>query len=124
MKMQESAENYLETILMLKERYGQVRSIDIANEMGFTKPSVSIAMRRLRENGYIKVDENGYITLEETGFEVASTIYERHQILTEFLMSLGVSEETSQKDACKIEHAISNESYQRLKEYYKKIRGK
>ena len=117
MEIHESAENYLEMILMLKERKGQVRSIDIVNEMGYTKPSVSIAMKKLRENGYIKVDAEGYITLESSGLEIANRIYERHQVLTQFLMAIGVNETTALKDACLIEHDISEESYKRLKEY-------
>lgn len=117
MKMQESAENYLEMILMLKENTGRVRSIDIVNKMGYTKPSVSIAMKRLRENGYIKMDEDGYITLENSGLEIAARMYERHQTLTKFLITLGVSKETALTDACRIEHDISEESYQCLKDY-------
>lgn len=120
MEIHESAENYLEMILMLEERKGQVRSIDIVNEMGYTKPSVSIAMKKLRENGYIKVDAEGYITLESSGLEIANRIYERHQVLTEFLMAIGVNEATALKDACLIEHDISEESYKCLKEYIEK----
>ncbi len=123
MKMQESAENYLEMILMLKERTGQVRSIDIVNEMGYTKPSVSVAMKRLRENGYIKMDNDGYITLEKSGFEIATQMYERHQILAQFLITLGVGEDTALKDACRIEHVISDESYQCLKKHYEQHNG-
>ncbi|TCO68269.1 metal-dependent transcriptional regulator [Marinisporobacter balticus] len=123
MKIQESAENYLEMILILKERNGQVRSIDIVNEMGYTKPSISIAMKKLRENGYIKVDENGYITLEKLGYEIAVQIYERHQTLTQLLIAAGVNEETAMKDACRIEHIISDESYKCIKEYFKQSKG-
>lgn len=118
MKIQESAENYLEMILILKEKTGQVRSIDIANELGFTKPSVSVAMKKLRENGYIHVDESGYITLEKAGYEIASQIYDRHQTLTGLLVSAGVSQDTAARDACKIEHVISDESYQCIKRYF------
>ncbi|MDQ7091990.1 metal-dependent transcriptional regulator [Desulfosporosinus sp. PR] len=124
MKIQESAENYLEMILMLKERSGQVRSIDIAHELGYTKPSVSVAMKRLRENDYIAIDEDGYITLQTSGLEIATQVYERHQILSQLLMALGVSEETALKDACRIEHDISDESYQRLKEYFERHKGR
>lgn len=118
MEMHESGENYLETILMLKERMGQVRSIDIANEMGFTKPSISVAMKKLRENGYIEVDEEGYITLKDDGYEIATRIYERHKTVAQLLMLLGVNEETALDDACRMEHDISEESYQSLKKHY------
>ncbi|WMJ87085.1 metal-dependent transcriptional regulator [Anaerocolumna sp. MB42-C2] len=119
MKIQESAEDYLEMILILRNRNGQVRSKDIVNEMGFTKPSVSIAMKKLRENGFIKVDENGYIKLEETGYAIAIQTFDRHQTLTQLLKTAGVSEETAMKDACRMEHIISEESYQCLKAYFK-----
>lgn len=118
MQIKESAENYLETILILKEKLGEVRSIDVANELGFTKPSISVAMKKLRENGYIHMDENGYITLEKTGYEIASKIYDRHKTITSLLISIGVSKETASEDACKIEHVISNESYQCIKNYF------
>lgn len=124
MEMHESGENYLEMILMLKKRNGQVRSIDIATEMGFSKPSISVAMKRLRENGYIKMDEDGYITLEKPGLEIAARIYERHQTLSEFLMSIGVNEETALQDACRMEHDISEESYRCLKKYINKHKEK
>ena len=110
MQIKESAENYLETILVLKEQHGQVRSIDLANELGFTKPSVSVAMKKLRENGYIHVDEDGYITLEKAGDEIASQIYDRHKTIMNLLITAGVSKETASEDACRIEHVISNES--------------
>lgn len=119
MKIQESAEDYLEMILILRNRNGQVRSKDIVNEMGFTKPSVSIAMKKLRENGFIKVDENGFIKLEETGYAIAIHTFERHQTLTQLLKTVGVSEKTATKDACRMEHIISEESYQCLKAYFK-----
>ena len=99
MNIHASAEDYLETILVLKQRMGEVRSIDIVNELNFSKPSVSIAMKKLRENGYIEVDEGGYISLKETGLEIAQNIYDRHKVLTEFLVSIGVSEETAAADA-------------------------
>ena len=107
----------METILMLKKRIGQVRSIDIVNETGYSKPSISIAMKRLRENGYIYMDANGYITLADTGLKIAKQMYERHQLLTEFLIALGVSETKALTDACKIEHDISDESYQCIKKH-------
>lgn len=118
MQIKESAENYLEMILILKEQHGQVRSIDVANELGFTKPSVSVAMKKLRENGYIRIDEHGFIVLEKPGYEIASQMYERHQTLTNLLISVGVSKDIAAEDACKIEHVISNESYQCIKKYF------
>lgn len=117
MKIQESAENYLETILVLSERLGNVRSIDIVNELEFTKPSVSVAMKNLRENGYINMDHDGYITLTAAGQEIADMIYERHKFLSRWLMHLGVSEETATADACRIEHVISRESFEALKRH-------
>ena len=115
MKIQESAENYLETILMLKKRNGYVRSIDIAEELDFSKPSVSVAMKNLRENGYIGIDENGHITLQEKGLEIAEKIYERHTLLSEWLIALGVTSKTALEDACRIEHVISAESFAAIK---------
>jgi Mn-dependent DtxR family transcriptional regulator len=115
MRIHESAENYLETILILQKRNGQVRSIDIVNELDFTKPSVSVAMKNLRQSGMIEMDENGYITLLEAGKEIAENIYERHTILTNWLIRLGVSPEVADEDACKIEHVISEQTFARLK---------
>lgn len=115
MHLFESGEDYLERILVLKEKNGQVRSIDIATDMGFSKPSVSIAMKKLKEAGYINIDEGGLIELSEEGYKVASRIYERHLVLTELFKSLGVSEETAKKDACKIEHDISEETFIAIK---------
>ena len=115
MKIHESAENYLETILMIKNKKGAVRSIDIANELEFSKPSVSVAMKNLRANGYIDVDENGYITLLESGQEIAEKMYERHTTLSNWLISLGVNEKIAVEDACKIEHIISTESFEAIK---------
>ncbi len=120
MKIQESAENYLETILLLQKRNGSVRSIDIVNELEFTKPSVSIAMKNLRSQGLIEVDGNGYISLLPEGLCIAEAIYERHTILTEWLKSMGVSEQTADGDACKIEHVISTESFLAIKEHFEK----
>jgi Mn-dependent DtxR family transcriptional regulator len=117
LKIQESAENYLETILMLGQNGQQVRSIDIVNELGFSKPSVSVAMKKLRENGFIKVDTDGYITLTESGSEIAERIYERHTIISDILIRLGVDKETAVNDACRIEHVISPETFQKLKEH-------
>ncbi len=117
MKIHESAENYIETIFMLQKRQGDVRSIDIANELGFSKPSVSVAMKNLRENGYIEVDPTGFITLTEKGMEIAERMYERHTLLTEFLTRLGVDPEIAAEDACRIEHIISAQSFEAIKRY-------
>lgn len=117
MKIQESAENYLETILILKKRNGAVRSIDIANELEYSKPSVSVAMKHLRENGYIEMDADGYISLLETGRAIAEKIYERHTLLADWLKRLGVSPEIAAEDACRIEHVISAESFEAIKRY-------
>lgn len=119
MKIQESAENYLETILVLKNKNGAVRSIDIANELGFSKPSVSVAMKNLRENGYIEVDSSGYITLLDSGRQIAEKIYERHTTLSKWLVSLGVDAKTADEDACRIEHIISSESFEAIKKIAK-----
>lgn len=119
MKIQESAENYLETILILKNKNGAVRSIDIANELGFSKPSVSVAMKNLRENGYIEVDPSGYITLLDSGRKIAEKIYERHATLSKWLVSLGVDAKTAAEDACRIEHIISSESFEAIKKIAK-----
>ena len=114
----ESLEDYLETILMLYKSTGQVRSIDIANEMNFTKPSVSIAMKNLREKGYITMADNGYITLTESGKERAESVLERHTILADLLISIGVNEETAREDACKLEHDLSEESFEAIKRIF------
>lgn len=120
MKIKESAENYLETILILKNKKGSVRSIDIANELEYSKPSVSVAMKNLRENGYIDVDSSGYITLLESGRQIAEKMYERHTILSDWLMSIGVCKEAAVEDACKIEHIISAESFDAIKKLVQK----
>ena len=119
-KIQESAENYLETILMLHKKNGNVRSIDIAGELEFSKPSVSVAMKNLRENGYIEVDENGYITLLEEGQEIAERMYERHTLLSDWLISLGVTPKVALDDACRVEHEISAESFAAIKDHVNK----
>lgn len=117
MKIHESAENYLETILILGKRNGNVRSIDIANELEFSKPSVSVAMKNLRANGYIQVDESGNITLLPEGQKIAQTVYEKHTVLTKYLMVLGVPEEIATEDACRIEHVLSKESFEAIKNH-------
>ena len=110
----ESAEDYLEAILMLKEKNGQVRSIDIADLLEVTKPSVSNAVKRLREKGYIEMDSSSFITLTDTGYEIARNVYERHQTITDLFVSLGVDREVAQEDACRIEHILSEQSYKAL----------
>lgn len=117
MKVMESAENYLETILMLKTSNGNVRSIDIANELGYSKPSVSIAMKRLREKGHIVVEDGGNIELTDEGRRIAEKIYERHVLLTDLLMRIGVSADVAEEDACRVEHYISEETFSKLKEH-------
>ncbi|SDA23640.1 iron (metal) dependent repressor, DtxR family [Ruminococcus sp. YE71] len=119
-KIYESGEDYLETILILQKKHGEVRSIDIAREMELSKPSVSRAVGILREGGFISVDGGGYITLTDAGREVAETIYERHVFFTDWLSSLGVSPEVAADDACKLEHDISAESFTKIKEFFEK----
>ena len=115
MNIHESAEDYLEAILILRERQGAVRSIDIVHQLELTKPSVSVAMKRFRENGYIEMDADGFITLLPPGEEIAQRIYGRHKLLTRFLMALGVSEEAAAADACKMEHDLSDETFEKIK---------
>ncbi len=117
MAIHESGEDYLEAILMIKKRSGNVRSIDVARELSFSKPSVSVAMKNLKTSNYITVDENGFINLTEAGQEIADKIYERHTFLTNWLTSLGVDPEVAAEDACKMEHAISSESFSAIKKY-------
>ncbi len=119
MKIQESGEMYLEAILMLKKANAQVRSIDIANYTGYSKPSVSRAMGILKKGEFITVDENGYIDFTETGLAHATIIKERHDVLTKVFMMLGVSEENAAEDACKIEHVISDESFEAIKKHFR-----
>ena len=120
MKIQESAENYLEAILILKQNKGSVRSIDIAHYLNFSKPSVSIAMKNLREKNHITVTDAGFIYLTDSGKEIAEMIYERHEFLSSWLVSLGVPSETATEDACKIEHVISKESFEAIKKFVNK----
>ena len=114
MQIHQSAEDYLETILMLNQRMGRVRSIDVVNELGYTKASVSIAMKKLRENGYIAVDGEGNLTLLEPGREIAER---RHRLLTHFFVQLGVDEEVAAEDACKAEHILSEQTLEKIREY-------
>lgn len=120
MNTNESAENYLETILMLSKRLPVVRSVDISNELGFKKSSVSVAMKKLREKNHITVSDAGFINLTQSGREIAEMIYERHEFLSKWLISLGVPSETATEDACKIEHVLSKESFQAIKDFVKK----
>lgn len=122
MKVLKAAENYLETILVLQQRQSAVRSIDVVNELGHAKPTVSVMMKKLRENGYIKMDQDGFITLTTTGRTIAQKIYERHQVIAQMLIALGVDEKTACSDACKIEHVISEKSFACLKAHYRKNR--
>lgn len=115
----ESREDYLETILQLQKRSGQVRSIDIANEMNFSKPSVSVAMRNLREEGYITVSDNGFILLTPEGLKRAESVLERHTILSDWLTSIGVTREVALEDACRIEHDLSEETFDAIKKLVK-----
>ena len=124
MKIHESAENYLETILVLQQRKGSVRSIDIANELEFSKPSVSVAMKNLRLNGYIEVDAAGLIRLLPEGQAIAEAVLEKHRLMTSFLVALGVSPEVAAEDACRIEHVLSDESFEAIKNHAQKYSGK
>ena len=119
MHIKESGENYLETILILQLRKGSVRSVDIANELGYSQPSISRAVSILKNDGCIEVNDAGIITFTDKGRDIAESIYSRHRILTEFLVSIGVSENTAAEDACRIEHDISDESFEKIKEALK-----
>ena len=121
MALNKSAEDYLETILILSKRLPVVRSVDIAAEMNFKKPSVSVAMKHLRENGYIEMDKDGFITLTPSGLAIASNIYERHKLLTGFFVALGVNEKTAAEDACKIEHDLSEETFEKIKAHVMRL---
>jgi Mn-dependent DtxR family transcriptional regulator len=116
----QSAEDYLETILVLREQYGQVRSIDIVNHLGYSKPSVSIAMKKLRESGYISMSPDGLITLNESGLEIARQVYSRHQIITKLFVMMGVPQELAAEDACRVEHDISDETFSKIKEHVRR----
>lgn len=119
LKVQESAEMYLETILVLSQKKPEVRSIDIVGELDYKKSSVSVAMKKLRENGFIEMDEDGYITLTEKGREIAETIYDRHTFLSKWLIHLGVDKAIAIEDACRMEHVISPESFNAIKKFVK-----
>ncbi len=124
MKTNESAENYLETILMLKRKNGNVRSIDVAHELSFSKPSVSVAMKNFREKGYISIDGDGSIVLTDKGLSIAERVFERHQVIASALIALGVDEKIAYEDSCKIEHDISDTSFEMLKKYLEKSQNK
>ncbi len=119
MEIRKSAEDYLEMMLMLHEKHGYIRSIDIADELGVKKPSVTYATKRLRENGYITMDADNLITLTESGMEIASRMYERHKLLTDILIALGVDAETARTDACKIEHDLSEKTFEAICKHVK-----
>ena len=120
MQIRESAEDYLERILMLHQSIGLVRAVDIANLMNFSKPSVSIALKKLRQNGYVTIDDGGYISLTDSGREIAERVFERHRLISKLLTALGVDEEVAKEDACRIEHDLSVESFEAIKEYCRK----
>ena len=124
MEIHKSAEDYLETILNLQQKQGQVRSIDVSEYMGYSKPSISRAMGLLKSGGYILMDKDGYITLTQEGAEMAQKIYERHTILSGLLIRLGVSRETAAEDACRLEHAISDESFEAIKRHVQSMEKK
>ena len=117
MKILRASEDYLEAMLMMKEKHGYIRSIDVAEQLGVTKPSVTYTTKRLRENGYITMDKDGFITLSESGMQIASSMLERHRMLSSFLMALGVDEETALQDACRMEHIISDASFDAIKRH-------
>ena len=124
MRIHKSAEDYLEMILRLNEEKGYARSVDIATGLGVSKPSVSVAMKQLREGNYIVMDKDNYITLTDTGMEIAQRIYERHKVLTRMLTMIGVDEKTAEDDACKVEHDISVQTFTALKEQLEKMEAK
>ncbi len=123
MKIQKSAEDYLEAMLIMKEERGYIRSIDLAEHLGVTKPSVSYAVKQLRENGYITMDDSKLIYLTEKGLEIADKIYSRHKMLTDFFIKLGIDEKIARDDACKIEHDISDETYEAMRTHLAKYKA-
>ena len=122
MKIMRAAEDYLEAMLMMQEKHGYIRSIDVADYLGVTKPSVSYTTKRLRESGYITMDKDGLITLTDSGMEIASSMLDRHHMLTRFLITLGVDRETAEKDACRMEHDISQQTYEAICSHAMKYR--
>lgn len=124
MSLLESGENYLEAILMLSKTQNEIHAIDIVNQLGYSKPSVSTMLKKLKENGYLTIDESSHIHLTPTGYEIATKIYERHTTLTDFFKSIGVASNIAELDACKIEHDLSNETFEAIKNLIKKLEGK
>ena len=122
MTIRKSAEDYLEAMLMMKELHGYIRSVDVAEHLDVTKPSVSYATKRLRENGYITMDRSGFITLTESGMEIAERIYTRHKVLTEFFTALGADPDTAREDACRVEHDLSEETFRLLARHAETLR--
>ena len=122
-KSHESSEDYLETILILREQNGNVRSIDIVNKMNYSKPSISIAMKKLKSEGLVEMDLNGYITLTTRGDEIAQRIYSRHRLLEKCLIAIGVDPETAEEEACRIEHVIDDDTYNKINAFYQKHSG-
>lgn len=122
-KSHESSEDYLETILILREQNGNVRSIDIVNKMNYSKPSISIAMKKLKSEGLVEMDLNGYITLTTRGEEIAQRIYSRHRLLEKCLIAIGVDPETAEEEACRIEHVIDDDTYNKINAFYQKHSG-
>ncbi|MBE5898766.1 MAG: metal-dependent transcriptional regulator [Lachnospiraceae bacterium] len=122
MKKNQSEEDYLEAILVVKEKKGNVRSIDVVNELNVSKPSVSVAMKKLRSKELITFDDNGYISFTSEGRSIAENIYSKHKLLTDALISIGVDKEEALKEACEIEHIISDQTYECIKKYYKKVK--
>lgn len=114
----QSSEDYLERILMLSKKYGNIRSIDLVRDLNFSKPSVSIALKKLHDEGFVKIDDKGYITLSTVGRDIAERVFAKHQLLTSFFVKLGINEEDAENEACSIEHHLSDESYEALKKYY------
>ena len=114
----QSSEDYLERILMLSKKYGNIRSIGLVRDLNFSKPSVSIALKKLHDEGFVKIDDKGYITLSTVGRDIAERVFAKHQLLTSFFVKLGINEEDAENEACSIEHHLSDESYEALKKYY------
>lgn len=122
MQVRQSAEDYFEIIYMLKRKNGSVRAIDVVNELGFSKPTVSVAMKKFRENGFVTVDESGQIELTEAGLAIAKKTFEKHTVISEMLIMLGVPEEIALEDACRMEHGLSDESFAAMKEHLNKAK--
>ena len=121
MKTNESAENYLEAILVIQKAKGSVRSIDVAHELSFSQPSVSVAMKNFREKGYVTIDSEGFISLTPSGLDIAEAVYERHTVIANALIALGVDKETAYEDSCRIEHDLSDVTFKKIKEYFEKL---